>query len=376
MARYLYPDHKIFISGFDNCTTGYYWNVDTAGDYRARSSTSKAISPDKPLVFYFGGMPTMNIINEAPERSICQEIGGYLKEFSADDYALTIVTEASGNEKYELATHYNSDPHRYCSANAKEFAQDILMPFIKNAQTLDDIKKQFSRVNLIGHSYGSSFIQNVSNALFQELKTKTLLSEGEIVQAMRCIAALNIGPTCTAANKKGDFTQIFAVSTQDEAVSENVDYEKLVNDKHSVLAHQKMGSNLILLSKNMGEHLLKLVSDKRGLRDTTSKENGGHSLRLHMNITGDIPTDSDQQLRTFQVNPSAHILREYLDTIIEKSLESIKTQKPRNMESVIAHIEATKLTSQSKDEIDRQMKSAHKTMSKFIIAAGVHKNGV
>lgn len=32
MARYLYPDHKIFISGFDNCTTGYYWNVDTVLD--------------------------------------------------------------------------------------------------------------------------------------------------------------------------------------------------------------------------------------------------------------------------------------------------------------------------------------------------------
>ena len=32
MARHLYPDHKIFISGFDNCATGYYWNPDIVLD--------------------------------------------------------------------------------------------------------------------------------------------------------------------------------------------------------------------------------------------------------------------------------------------------------------------------------------------------------
>jgi hypothetical protein len=32
MARYFYPNHTIYISGFDNCVTGYYWDVDTVLD--------------------------------------------------------------------------------------------------------------------------------------------------------------------------------------------------------------------------------------------------------------------------------------------------------------------------------------------------------
>ena len=32
MAKYFYPDHKIYIAGFDNCTTGYYWDVDNVLD--------------------------------------------------------------------------------------------------------------------------------------------------------------------------------------------------------------------------------------------------------------------------------------------------------------------------------------------------------
>lgn len=32
MAKHFYPDHKIFISGFDNCVTGYYWDVDNVLD--------------------------------------------------------------------------------------------------------------------------------------------------------------------------------------------------------------------------------------------------------------------------------------------------------------------------------------------------------
>jgi hypothetical protein len=36
MARHFYPKHNIFICGFDNCSTGYYWdinkNLDTLGD--------------------------------------------------------------------------------------------------------------------------------------------------------------------------------------------------------------------------------------------------------------------------------------------------------------------------------------------------------
>jgi hypothetical protein len=32
MARYFYPNHKIYITGFDNCITGYYWDVDNVLD--------------------------------------------------------------------------------------------------------------------------------------------------------------------------------------------------------------------------------------------------------------------------------------------------------------------------------------------------------
>lgn len=32
MAKYFYPNHKIYISGFDNCVTGYYWDVDNVLD--------------------------------------------------------------------------------------------------------------------------------------------------------------------------------------------------------------------------------------------------------------------------------------------------------------------------------------------------------
>lgn len=36
MARYFYPNHNIFITGFDNCMTGYYWDLgktlDTLGN--------------------------------------------------------------------------------------------------------------------------------------------------------------------------------------------------------------------------------------------------------------------------------------------------------------------------------------------------------
>jgi hypothetical protein len=32
MARYFYPNHKIYISGFDNCITGYYWDVNNVLD--------------------------------------------------------------------------------------------------------------------------------------------------------------------------------------------------------------------------------------------------------------------------------------------------------------------------------------------------------
>jgi hypothetical protein len=32
MARHFYPNHKIYITGFDNCVTGYYWDVDNVLD--------------------------------------------------------------------------------------------------------------------------------------------------------------------------------------------------------------------------------------------------------------------------------------------------------------------------------------------------------
>jgi hypothetical protein len=32
MAKYFYPNHKIYVTGFDNCTTGYYWDVDNVLD--------------------------------------------------------------------------------------------------------------------------------------------------------------------------------------------------------------------------------------------------------------------------------------------------------------------------------------------------------
>jgi hypothetical protein len=32
MAKHFYPNHKLFITGFDNCSTGYYWDVDLVLD--------------------------------------------------------------------------------------------------------------------------------------------------------------------------------------------------------------------------------------------------------------------------------------------------------------------------------------------------------
>ena len=32
MAKYFYPNHKIYVTGFDNCATGYYWDVDNVLD--------------------------------------------------------------------------------------------------------------------------------------------------------------------------------------------------------------------------------------------------------------------------------------------------------------------------------------------------------
>lgn len=349
----------------------YYWSIDTTQEQRVNKIWPGSLPADKPLVFFFGGIPVMSVINHAPEVSIRNEIASYLKNISPGSFALTMVTESSGYEKPFLADHYNADPEHYFSANAREFVEKTLMPMIKDAQTLEDIKKQFSRVNLIGHSYGTVFIQNISNALLTVLQENSSLNVAEIREAMSCIAALNIGPTCAIANKEADFTQLFAVSEQDQTSTDQVNYAAMVDDNHPVLSHQRIGSNLLLLSKGMGKHLLKISSQNQQLCDETTIEDGGHSLRLYMNVTEDVAASDARPMRTFQVNPSAGILRGFLDAAIKTSLESLGSSAPRDTEKLLNDIEATHLTTEAKDAIGQKLEQDKRTMAKFILASGM-----
>jgi hypothetical protein len=347
----------------------HYWHVNIANPHEAFEIPAENIPFSKPLLFYFGGTPVMEVTHKPPRKEICDEVSRYLKQNHTIDPQLVLVTEDIQHSRFMPAKDYNMAPQRHYTPNAQEFVDNALMPLIEKAQNLADIQKQFSRINMLGHSYGTVFIQTVSNALALTLKKRTNLSEEEIGKAMHCIAAVNIAPTCAAVEKSCDFTQIFAVSAQDTTVRDAVDYQSIVANEHAVLAHRRIDSKLVLLSKTMGEHLLKLRSDRNEIRDVTPHDVGGHSLRLHMNINEDITNDKPGRVyRVFQVNPSAGIVRDFVDTMVASSAKG----GIRDLGVALDKIEATHLTPQGKDAISRELAQNTQTMAKSIRASGMY----
>lgn len=233
----------------------------------------------KPCVFFFGGGAHLCKGDQSVPSQL-KAMNEILAPTTADsDYNFYTLTNKTTDDKtaslYAAGVKnqaYNDDPRAFSSEEAKSFVASYLMPLVKDVQKLPPEKrsaavsstaKNFSAVTFFGYSYGTAFIQEISNALNVALDGKGY-SDKEIGSVMKSLAAVNIGATFKYIPKYLDIPQTTLILANDvEAVKNSglspasvyLDFTHI----GSKLAYAQNGSHTIIYADNASTRLRNLT---------------------------------------------------------------------------------------------------------------------
>jgi hypothetical protein len=195
-----------------------------------------AIDTCKPCLFFFGGENYLcrgksSANNQYNQLRRALTDGSHRNPFNfytliddhANDHAEEkqneTVTRARENDE-----HYERDGMHYYSADASQFVSRYLLPLVDSLEGLSgearrdalyEAQKHFGSITFFGYSYGTTFIQEVRNALVATLP-KRGYNEKEMASLIACLAAVNIGPSFRYTPKYPDITQTTFVWSKDK----------------------------------------------------------------------------------------------------------------------------------------------------------------
>lgn len=127
---------------------------------------------------------------------------------------------------------------------------------------IEAIKKKFSTINFIGHSYGAVFLGQIQNALHSDMRHKGYM-EDEIEACASSLLGCYIGPSRKLDDRVIGIPSLYAVSYHDPYPDMRGNYRELVkDDPHEVLAHGMYGKALIVYSRE-SDYTLPTIALKR-----------------------------------------------------------------------------------------------------------------
>jgi hypothetical protein len=257
----------------------------TMGENDKKPHKAKLLDTTKPCVFFFGGGAYLS----TGEKSVLPQMK-YMKEILSpviqpDKYNFyTITSSAAECDKQDSIYNagkknqaYNDSPRRFFSKEAEAFVQSYLTPMIADIRHLQaserekaivSTAKNFSALTFLGFSYGTAFIQEISNALNIELDKKGY-KEIEKTNTLDAMSAVNIGLTFQFVPKYPDITQASLVLANDKdavresGISPSNTYLDFEHKDHG-LAHAQSNNHTIIYAPNGSTRL-------RGLRYNNPK---------------------------------------------------------------------------------------------------------
>lgn len=275
---------------------------------------------------------------------------------------------------------------------------------------LENIKKKFSTINFIGHSYGAVFLGQIQNALHDDMRHKGYMID-EIEACAATLLGCYIGPSRKLDDNVIGIPSLYAVSYHDPYPDMRGNYRELVkNDPHEVLAHGMYGKALIIYSresdytlptvalkkitseapkapkerisrrrvtveelKEMDEEIRQKAIEekntplfsKRIYRTKNEKfvpvpqwklevkyrhvdDDDGNGGHHPFRYTNTNKTRNDLQKYVFQVEPLAHIVCGLIEDQLKSSIDCIENQNSRNALSVLNNIIEKELSVEGK----------------------------
>jgi hypothetical protein len=247
----------------------------------------KSLDTTKPCVFFFGGGAYL----ATGEKSVLPQMkymkGMLSQVIQQDKYNFyTLTSDAAECAKEDSMFNagkknqaYNDYPRMFFSKEAEAFVQSHLTPMIADIRNLQEDErekaiastaKNFSAITFLGFSYGTAFIQEISNALNLEMDKKGY-RDTEKASTLNAISAVNIGLTFKFTPKYPDITQASLVlandkdSVRESGISPSNTYLDFEHKAHGLMYAQK-NNHTIVYSPHCSTRL-------RGLNYTNTTKN-------------------------------------------------------------------------------------------------------
>lgn len=138
-----------------------------------------------------------------------------------------------------------NNSHPAPTAFARRFAEQHLFPLVEKsdgvALPLDTIKRNLRNIEVLAHSYGSTFIQQVGDVLVDKLEQLHLTPE-EIRDATSQVLVVEAGPITPPATGKASFTSISIININDTQIKNSYDSQTALKElfqKEDLLVDRK-----------------------------------------------------------------------------------------------------------------------------------------
>lgn len=314
---------------------------------------------NRPKVIYFGGMIRMseepNYVARAFNRLSRTIEPANIPTSEYDAYVVTYTNRAS-YRKTEYSLRYEEDPQNFFSPNAQKVVTQFLMPLIADKHDTEwkrldakELKRRLSLVTFCGYSYGTCFIQEVRNAMHVTLKGLGYSGE-EIKSALSCVAAVNLGSSCSVYDKthEGDFIQLFTAAEGDATTDTKTNIPALTHTdpnphvKKHAISHDDKVQTLILRGMNVPGDLpsfsTKKISKLEGIKNVDGIYVADHEVsqdnrsRHHIEsfLRRNRVREDDKRL-TVAITPVSIIARRFLQNQMNGALDVAnqkKTERP------------------------------------------------
>lgn len=207
----------------------------------------------KPTLLCCGGMNIThdypNMANGFAKRGLallgCIETNGHAGFQTA---TVTYAAETSEN----TAQFYNRG--QMPADMYKRFITEQLEPLFADHQgnkiSVDEVKKNFRNINVLAHSFGGIFIQQVGNLLVDRMK-EVGFSDDEIRESTSQILVVTAGNVADILGGKASFTQINILQRHDAAASEDSKNASLME---GLLDGRKSRSDLAAFRCRQGDY--------------------------------------------------------------------------------------------------------------------------
>ena len=320
-----------------------------------------------PIYLFVGGLFNLaGYANGAVLKDMLRKLGC---EGCENAQAFYIQEETPSEWDEKVHDGYLFDKEGKISAAAVELAHTIFLPagLMKELSrvpgtpafevALNDLRNYFSRLTLVGYSYGTSLIRQTEISVVNELK-KTGLTDDQIESIVQCGVVLDVGPTSLVPETEKTLTHFVTVRRDDMMTNILSKFNYPERKEGAAMTAEEIGNSLVIVPE-IGTPTARSVSqDKENPsvhRVSYEEHEEAHSFFMYTNIKETLKI-GDKEVSTFPSLPTARLVREFNAMAIAASAKAIEQGVPRNGPALLEDFQRVNMAPPRLKKLEREFR--------------------